>query len=328
MTVELICKPTPLHRLNHASQALGIDLWIKRDDLTGFAGGGNKGRKLEFLIADALAQNSDCFVTCGAYQSNFVRQAAYAAQMFNMQFHAAVMHWPHPGAGRETRPANWQPEREPSGNIKLTLFSGASITVAEDGTFDELENHATAIANKLRESGKNVYQTPAGGSSPVGALGFVAAVDELLSQTTPFDQIVFASGSGSTQVGLAFGHARANVGTNIIGICTDDEPEMVDYFAEIAEGVSQLTLSDTKLSPSDFVLDTSFHGGGYQSHSDGAREAIRFLAEAEGIFLDPVYTGKAFAGLMDYAKRGKLPGRTLFWHTGGFPTLFANDQTL
>ncbi len=321
MNPTLICKPTPLHRLDRASEKLGIDLWIKRDDLSGFAGGGNKGRKLEFLIGEALAQGADSFVTRGAFQSNYVRQAAFAAKMFGMEFHAAVMHWPYSLPGRETHPDGWKPPKADSGNMILDKLAEANIYVYEDGTFDEMDAHADALAERLRAEGRNVYQTPSGGSSPVGALGFVAACDELFEQADPFDYVLFASGSGSTQVGLVFGHRRAGCKTHLIGICTDDEPEMVDYFEQIAEGVSQLTLSNLKLSRNDFDLRQDYHGGGYQVPSAAAERAIRFLAHTEGILLDPVYTAKAFAGLMDLAEKKQIGGRVLFWHTGGLPTL-------
>lgn len=326
--VDLICKPTPLHRLNRASEALGIELWIKRDDLSGFAGGGNKGRKLEFLIAEALEQGADCFVTRGAYQSNYVRQAAFAARMYGLEFHAAVMHWPHPGPGRETRPKDWQEPTEPTGNMLLDLLADAHIHLYPDSTFEQNDVNSTEIAEKLRGEGRKVYTTPSGGSSPTGALGFVHAVDELLNQAEPFDQIIFASGSGSTQTGLTFGHARAGLRTRLIGVCTDDEPELVDEFAELAEGVADLTLTDLKLTASDFDLRLDYHGGGYQVPSPQANEALRWLARSEGVLLDPVYTAKAFAGLLDLARRGELRGRTLFWHTGGFPTLFARGKSI
>lgn len=323
--VSLIQAPTPLHRLENASRELGVELWVKRDDLTGLAGGGNKGRKLEYLIADIRDSGADAVVTRGAHQSNFVRQCAGACAMFGIEFHAATMHWPHP-PGKPVRPADWSEPQSPSGNALLDDWLGARIHLFPDGDWETLDAHAESIASKLESEGKRVYRMPSGGSSPVGALGFVAAVQEILDQGGAFENVVFASGSGGTQSGIAYGLRRARLNCRAIGVCTDDEPELVDDFARIAEGLDHLLQGDEKMGPEDFELDLRFHGGGYQAASAEADEAIRFLARNEGIFLDPVYTGKAFAGVMAMARGGELPGRTLFWHTGGFPTLFAHGR--
>lgn len=324
--VSLIQTPTPLHKLERLSEMLSADLWIKRDDLTGFAGGGNKGRKLEFLIADALKKGADTVVTRGAYQSNFVRQCAGACAMFGLEFHAVVMHWPFPAPGRETNPGDWEMKKELTGNAVLNKWLGAHIHVAPDNTFSHMHEIATELAEQLRDKGKKVYQIPGGGSNEIGALGFVRGFDELCQQAEPFDAIVFGSGSGGTQTGLTFAARRANVKTRVIGICTDNEPEMVDDFVEIAEPLAAITHTPLKLTAEDFDMRLDYHGGGYQVPSEETNDAIRLLARTEGIFLDPVYTGKAFVGFLDLVRKKEITGRVLFWHTGGFPVLFAEGR--
>lgn len=321
--IELICAPTPLHPLPRISKDLGIDLWIKRDDLTGLAAGGNKGRKLEYLLADIIESGADTVVTSGAYQSNFVRQCAAVCSMYGIAFHAAVMHWPHPDAERATRPEGWQAPQRMSGNRYLDDLVAANIQLVPDGTWDELDDARNHLAESLSSSGRNVYNMPGGGSSGIGALGYVRAANELFEQDANFDTIIVASGSGSTQTGLVHALAAAGSKTGVIGICTDREPEMVNEFAKISTELDELLLTHLKLAPADFDLRTEYAGKGYQAPSEGAAAAIEYVAKIEGIFLDPVYTGKAFAGLLDLARKNELRGRTLFWHTGGLPTLLA-----
>lgn len=321
--VPLCCEPTPLHPLPRLSKEWGVDLWIKRDDLSGFAGGGNKGRKLEFLIADALEQNCNAFVTRGAYQSNFVRQAATACTIYGLEFHAAVMHWPYPGPGRETRPLDWKEPSSLTGNAVLDRWVGAHIWVFPDGTFEQLEEHARSIAEKLREEKKKVYMCPGGGSNGIGALGFVRAFQELMEQTEPYDFIIVASGSGGTHGGLAYALKQSPVKTHLIGICTDNEPELVEDILQVTEELDSLLFTKVHVNREDIDLRLEYAGRGYQVPTRESRLAIQTLARKEGIFLDPVYTSKAFAGLMDLVARHEVKGRILFWHTGGFPVLFA-----
>jgi 1-aminocyclopropane-1-carboxylate deaminase/D-cysteine desulfhydrase-like pyridoxal-dependent ACC family enzyme len=191
-----------------------------------------------------------------------------------------------------------------------------------DGDWDALDAAAVEIAESLRREGKRVYQVAGGGSSPVGALGFVSAANEILSQDGHFDVIVFASGSGGTHAGLAYGFALLNSSTRIIGVSTDNEPELKDVIAEVANGIDDLLGARLAFAPQDFDLRLDFHGGGYQAPSEQARNAAHFLARAEGIFLDPIYTSKAFAGLLALVKSKEIGGRVLFWHTGGFPCAF------
>ncbi len=304
--------------MDRASADLGIDLWIKRDDLTGFAGNGNKGRKLEYLMADVLASGAKAVVTLGATQSNFVRQCAAACVMHGIEFHGVVMDWPYPDEARRTRPEGWPTEPADSGNLILDRWLGAHIHRLPDGTFEELDRAARDLA-----SNKGAYFIPGGGSCGIGALGFVAAAHELLQQNVSVDTVISASGSGGTQTGLTYAFAQMGAKTKFIGICTDDEPEMVEDFAAIARELDEIFGDPLRLTSADFDLRLEYCGKGYGVPTDGATQAIRYLATTEGIFLDPVYTGKAFAAVMEMARRGELRGRVVFWHTGGFPGLFA-----
>lgn len=316
--IDLICSPTPLHRLPRASEDLGIDLWIKRDDLTGFAGGGNKGRKLEYLMADVLASGKKKVVTLGATQSNFVRQCAAACAVHGIEFHGVVMDWPFPDERRRTKPDGWPFTDRVSGNLLLDHWLAARIHRLPDGTFDVLDAEARRLAEE-----EGAYFIPGGGSCGIGALGFVSAAHELLRQDPGITTVISASGSGGTQTGLTYAFAQLGGTQRYIGVCTDDEPEMVNDFAAIAAELDEIFGDPLRLTAEDFDLRMDYCGRGYGVPTSQATEAIRYMARIEGIFLDPVYTGKAFAGVMDMAKKGPLQGRVVFWHTGGFPGLFS-----
>jgi len=315
--VDFIQAPTPLHRLERASRELGLELWIKRDDLTGFAMGGNKGRKLEYLIADALAQRAEVVVSCGAMQSNFVRQLGAACACFGLRCACAVMQLPFP---KETGRPSVAPMRAVSGNVLLDGLVGLDLRVFEDGTWEELDERAEEVAREFEASGKKVCRIPIGGSSWLGAHAFEQAGRELQVSGEVFDWIVFASSSGSTQTGLA--RAFFGSSTRVLGIACDPEPEMTGDFAELNESVCR-QMGGPSLAPEDFLFNLDYVGAAYGVPSEAGNEAISFLARTEGIFLDPIYSGKGFAGLMDLARRKAMEGRVLFWHTGGTPALFA-----
>lgn len=310
--IPLIQAPTPLHRLERASADLGIDLWIKRDDLTGFAMGGNKGRKLEYMMGDALAQGAEAVVTCGAMQSNFIRHLGAAAAVCGLKCSAAVMETPY----EHIRPFMDGLLRD-SGNVLLDQWLGVDMHIYPDGTWTELYKHAEAVAQQLERQGLRVYRIPIGGSAPIGAFSFVEAAKEL---DQVFDWIVFASSSGSTQVGLA--HAFRNSNTKVLGISADPEPEIVQDFAELSVGLAAL-LGGESIPAEEFRISYDMVGPGYGVPSHHGNDAIRYLARTEGIFLDPIYSGKAFAGLQELVAKGEIGGRICFWHTGGQPALFA-----
>ncbi len=310
-----ICLPTSLHRLDRLSDILGVDLWIKRDDLTGFALGGNKGRKVENLIAAAIDANATVVVTCGAMQSNFIRQLGAACSVAGIRCVAAVMSMPFEGEHPMQAGIG-----DVGGNVLLGELVGVEPRVWADGTWDELYEHTEEVAKELEAAGEVVYRIPVGGSAPISAFAFTMAGQEVTDQAGQFDAIVFASSSGSTQVGLAtyfFG-----TGTRVIGIACDPEPELVKDFAKLSDGLVELT-GGNALAPSDFEFVLGYVGDGYGIPSAKSHAAIELMARKEGIFLDPIYTGKAFAGLMDLVKKGEISGRILFWHTGGVPALFA-----
>jgi D-cysteine desulfhydrase family pyridoxal phosphate-dependent enzyme len=312
----LICAPTPVHRLDRLSTALGVDLWIKRDDLTGFALGGNKGRKLEYLLADAVDCGAETVVTCGATQSNFVRQLGAACAVAGLRCVAVVMSLPYD----EIEPAGVG-LGDHGGNVLLDKLLGVELRILPNGTWDELYDATEAVARELEASGQRVYRVPVGGSSPLGAYAFTKAAEELDAQTEPFDTIVFASSSGSTHVGLAW-HYRGR-STRILGIACDPEPELAADLVKLSNGLATLVGSGPVLARKDFDLNFDYVGEGYGVPSAAGQAAIQRLARTEGIFLDPIYTGKAFAGLLDLVEKGELTGRICFWHTGGVPALFA-----
>jgi 1-aminocyclopropane-1-carboxylate deaminase/D-cysteine desulfhydrase-like pyridoxal-dependent ACC family enzyme len=253
--VPLILAPTPLHRLAHASADLGIDLWIKRDDLTGFAVGGNKGRKLEYLLAAAIEAKADVVVTCGSAQSNFIRQLGAASAIFGLRCAAVVM----PAPFSEVPPSGPIPLQ--GGNLILDEILGVELHRAENGTWAEIDSIAERLAIEFEQAGKTVYRIPFGGSSPLGAFALFQAGEELKHQgEEPFERIVFGSSSGSTQVGLATSFFESE--TRVLGVACDPEPEMADDFAKLSSDLSDLT-GLPKLKPSDFEIDFGFIGPGY-----------------------------------------------------------------
>lgn len=313
--LPLIQSPTPLHRLDRVSEDLGIDLWIKRDDLTGFAMGGNKGRKLEYLVADAIAQGAEVVVTCGSAQSNFIRQLAAACAVGGMTCAAAVMALPYEDE-RPTHPA--MPAE--GGNVTLDRLFGADLRLHPDGEWEHLYALAEELAQQYEAEGKRVYRIPIGGSAPLGAYAFLQAAHELRVQAPAFQTILFASSSGSTHTGLLYG--LRDLGTRILGVASDPEPEIAEDFATLAAGLAHLLEKEDAPKVEDFDLDFDFVGPGYGVPSEAGQAALEYLAQREGILLDPIYSAKAFACLIAHAKQGNLKGRTLFWHTGGLPTLF------
>jgi 1-aminocyclopropane-1-carboxylate deaminase/D-cysteine desulfhydrase-like pyridoxal-dependent ACC family enzyme len=302
--------PTPLHRLDRAAHELGIDLWCKRDDLTGFAGGGNKARKLEFILPWLIDQGAQRVVCSGSLQSNFVRQMAAACAIQGIECHAVVMELPYDApAGKPAAPPLGR-----GGNETLTRLFGAHIHLIPDGDWEDLEAAAEAKADEL-----GAVVIPVGGSMPLGAWGFVLAAQEL---DQSFDQIIFASSSGSTHAGLAW--ELSGTPTRIIGIACDPEPDFPHHLAGLCAGLDEMTGQAKRLRAEDFDYRLDWVGPGYGVASVAGQSACEWLARKEGILLDPVYTSRAFAAVLGLAKAGELPGRTLFWHTGGWPALLAS----
>ncbi|MFM9873944.1 MAG: 1-aminocyclopropane-1-carboxylate deaminase/D-cysteine desulfhydrase [Fimbriimonadaceae bacterium] len=313
--VSLCLLPTPLHRLDRLSDELGCDLWIKRDDLTGFAGGGNKGRKLEYWMGLARAMGATAVVSCGASQSNFVRQLGAACSVMEMRCCVVSMDSPYEVLDRKVSGTLSQ-----GGNVVLDRWFGIERRVLADGTWDELEDCADELGKELEADGERVLRIPIGGSSVTSVHAFVEAGREVERE---FDWVVSATSSGSTQIGL--GYAFGEKGTKVLGVSADPDPEAFDDLlilnAAYASEFGVLPLLEAEIR---FSLD--YVGPGYGLASDAGDAAAELMGRREGILLDPIYTAKAFAGLVDLAGRGEIGGRVLFWHTGGLPGLFARSE--
>jgi L-cysteate sulfo-lyase len=310
--------PTPIHSLPHLSIRLGgPTLWVKRDDQTGLATGGNKTRKLEFLVADALQQRADTLITVGAPQSNHARQTAAAAAKAGLKS-ALVL--------RGTAPA------DRTGNILVDDLVGAEIVWAGTRSLDEV---AVEVAEELSARGQRPYLIPLGGSNPIGAAGYIAAMLEFVEQTKAadlhFDAIVFATSSGGTQSGLALGAKLSGYADRVLGISVDHTADyLVPLLVDLANATTQHIGEAITFSAQDFEVNDHYLGGGYAVMGEPEREAIRLCAQTEGLLVDPVYTGRAMAGLIDLIRTGEFKSEqnVLFWHTGGTPALFAYAQQL
>lgn len=307
--------PTPVEFLPRLSQALGGPrIFIKRDDLTGLAGGGNKTRKLEFLVAEALAKGADTLVTLGGAQSNHCRQTAAAAAKAGLRCLLVL---------------RGDPPQECTGNILLNHLLGAEMHWSGARSREEVMDEVVAAE---RAAGRNPYPVPLGGSTPLGAAAYVLAMLELKAQAAvDFDRIVFASSSGGTHAGLAAGAHLSGFRAEVLGISIDEElASLQEMVAEIATGTMRLLGDPHVFKPEDIHANADFLGEGYAVMGAPEREAIELFARYDGILLDPVYTGRAAAGMIDLIRKGALSkGETiLFWHTGGTPALWAYGRQL
>ncbi|MGC9360209.1 MAG: D-cysteine desulfhydrase family protein [Anaerolineae bacterium] len=314
----LACLPTPLHRLPGLERRLGgPQLWIKRDDLTGLGGGGNKVRKLELLVADAQAQEAETLITTGAVQSNHARQTAAAAA--------------RAGLGAVLVLAPMAPPTI-TGNLLLDHLVGARIRWTGDRDRYELMQE---IADEERAAGRNPYIIPYGGSNAIGAAAYALAMQELAQQQEAmgisFSHVVFATSSGGTQAGLVTGALATGWEGTVLGISVD---KPADVLAPSVLELARLTATYLGIEQvpqmAHVHVNGDYRGAGYAIMGAPEREAIRLVAESEGLLVDPVYTGRAMAGLMDLVRKGDLgkKDRVLFWHTGGTPALFAYADEL
>lgn len=314
--------PTPIEPLRRLSRELGgPEVWIKRDDLLGLAGGGNKTRKLEFLVAEALAQGADTLVTQGAVQSNHCRLTLAAAVREGMRCRLVL---------EQRVPGSYKPEAS-GNNLLFDLLGVEGVTVVDGGT--DMAAAMATVADEVRAGGGRPYVIPGGGSTPLGALGYVACAEELLAQSfemgVAFDRVVVASGSAGTHAGLLVGLTGCSSGVPLTGINVR-RPR-----AEQEGNVHALALATAELAgapapPREAVVALGdWVGPGYSLPTPEMVEAVRMFARLEGVLLDPVYTGKAAAGLIGLARRGDLAGeRVLFVHTGGSPALYAYADVL
>jgi D-cysteine desulfhydrase family pyridoxal phosphate-dependent enzyme len=304
--------PTPVELLERFSAHLGGPrLLIKRDDQTGLATGGNKTRKLEFLVGEALAGRADVLVTGGAPQSNHARQTAAAAAKTGLRC-VLVLRGQEPPAR--------------TGNLLLDELLGAEIHWAGER---DVTLALQETAEELWSTGGRPALIPIGGSNPVGASGYVAAMDELVVQLDAMDEqvdvIVFASSSGGTQAGLVVGARALGFHGRVLGISVDKPKEhLAPHVAGLATETAAHLGQSLTFAPADIEVDDAYLGGGYAVVGEPEREAIRLFARTEGLLLDPVYTGRAAAGLIDLIRKGRFTRdeTVLFWHTGGTAGLF------
>ncbi len=316
--IRLAHLPTPLEPLPRLSKHLGAaEIWIKRDDCTGLSSGGNKARKLEFLMAEALAEDADLVITHGAMQSNHARQTAAAAAKLSMDCHLVL----------EQRISRNDPAYTSNGNALLDRVHGA--TVEPWPATEDMNAELETIAGRLRADGRRVYVIPGGGSNTTGALGYVNCALELLHQANErglrIDHLVHATGSAGTQAGLVAGLKALNACIPVtgIGVRAPRQKQESSVFLLARATADKLGCAEL-VHREDVVANTDYVGDGYGIPTPGAIEAIALFARLEGILLDPVYSGKAAAGLIDLVQNGRFERgqRIVFLHTGGSAALF------
>lgn len=313
--------PTPLERLDRLSKELGgPEIWIKRDDCTGLSTGGNKTRKLEFLMAEALAQGADSVITQGATQSNHARQTAAFAAKLGLPCHVLL----------EDRTGSNDANYNTNGNVLLDHLHGATTSRRAGGV--DMAAEMELLAERLRGDGRKPYIIPGGGSNPTGALGYVNCAFELVSQANDrglvIDHIVTATGSAGTQAGLITGLKALNAGIPLLGIGVRAPKEKQEESVfNLACRTAEKLGCPSVVAREDVVANTSYVGAGYGIPRADTLEAIQMFAQLEGILLDPVYSGKGAAGLIDLVRKGHFTKgqRVIFLHTGGAAGLFGYD---
>jgi len=311
--------PTPIEELSRLSLELGgPTLFMKRDDMLGLAGGGNKTRKLEFLVADALAQGADTLITCGAVQSNHCRLTLAAAVKEGLKCRLVL---------EERVAGSYDPEA--SGNNFLFRLMDVEKLYGVPGGSD-MPAEMQKAADMLAAEGRKGYIIPGGGSNPLGATGYVACAQEIIAQAfemgLAFDHVVCASGSAGTHAGLVTGFQATNSGIPVIGInVSRKKAEQEDIVFDLANRTAAHLGVKAKIDREAVVCFDQYVGPGYSLPTAEMAEAVRLLARLECILMDPVYTGKAMAGLIDLVRRGHFSPeeKVLFVHTGGSPALYA-----
>ena len=302
--------PTPVEELPRLSASLGGPrLFVKRDDQTGLAFGGNKTRKLEFLVAEAKEQGARTLVSAGALQSNHCRQTAAAAARFGFGCILVL---------------TGESPAYPSANLLLDeLFGAQIVTVADRADRDRVLQETF---EKAAAEGRKPYLVPYGGSSTTGALGYAFAVEELLNQGVRPDWILFGTSSGGTHAGLVLGQRIFGYKGKLLGISIDEsEAWLKTHVSALAAATSERLGPRIDFTPDDVLANDQYCRAGYGVLTDAEREAVSLFARCEGLLLDPVYTGRAAAGMIDLIRKGffKEDEAILFWHTGGQPALFA-----
>ena len=313
--------PTPLEKLDRLSKELGgPEIWIKRDDCTGMSTGGNKTRKLEFLMAEAMAQGADTVITQGATQSNHARQTAAFSAKLGLACHILL----------EDRTGSNDANYNTNGNVLLDHLHGATTSKRAGGM--DMAAEMELLADRLRAEGRKTYIIPGGGSNPTGALGYVNCAFELVGLANDrgvvIDHIVTATGSAGTEAGLITGLKPLNAGIPLLGIGVRAPKEKQEESVfNLAQRTAEKLGCPGVVQRGDVVADTSYVGAGYGIPRADTLEAIRMFAQLEAILLDPVYSGKGAAGLIDLVRKGhfKKGERVVFLHTGGAAGLFGYD---
>ncbi|HJR78828.1 MAG TPA: D-cysteine desulfhydrase family protein [Anaerolineales bacterium] len=302
--------PTRIEELPRLTEHLnGPKILVKRDDQTGLAFGGNKTRKLEFLVAEALEQGAKTLITGGALQSNHCRQTAAAAARFGLDCILVL---------------NGEMPDQPSANLLLDQMFGAEIVTIKDR--DLRDQTLQQTYDKALADGKKPYLVWYGGSSPTGALGYAYAMKEFLEQNVPADWIVFGTSSGGTHAGLVLGQRMFGYQGKVLGISIDEPEEWLKTrVSSLASDASEKIGERIDFTREDVLAKEEYCQAGYGVLTDAEREAVKLFAKVEGLLLDPVYTGRAAAGMIDLIHKGffKKDETILFWHTGGQPALFA-----
>ena len=300
--------PTPIQRLDNLSRLLGVQIFLKRDDLSGIGLGGNKIRKLEFLLADAEQQGAEIVFTTGGAQSNHAMLTAAAAHKLGLK---PVLILKKRGV------------TDCRGNLLLEQLMDTDVRMMDTDDYADIYAEMDRVG---QETGRPYYKIPCGGSNALGVLGYVACAEEIRAQGMHFDHIICAEGSGGTMAGLALGAKLFLPGTRVHGMMVDTEP-FDRITLDLMQEAAGLLEADLSIGPEDFTLRDQC-GPGYALPSREGKAALALMAQREGIFLDPVYTGKAFAGLIAMAKEGffRPEDRVLFIHTGGAGGLFAVDM--
>ena len=322
--VPLAHLPTPLEHLPRLSGHLGgPEIFVKRDDCTGLATGGTKTRKLEFSMAEALEQEADTIITVGAVQSNHVRQTAAAACKLGFRCEVLLEH-------RITEPTD---AYRNSGNVLLDRLFGANLREYPGGT--DFDHEMALLAEQIAEDGGKPYIIPGGASNPVGALGYVNCASELLTQLEDRDldvgHIVSATGSAGTQAGMIVGLKAMQSDIPLLGIGVNvGQSEQEEKVYQLACETAEFIGSRGIVAREDIVANCDFVGTGYGMPTDSMNEAVLLLARLEGLLFDPVYSGKALAGLIDLVQSGYFDGadNIVFLHTGGAAALFAYADQL
>ena len=317
--ISFACAPTPLEPLKRLGEAIGVkNLWVKRDDLTGLAGGGNKARKLEYLVADAIEKGFDHLVTTGGRQSNHARMTAAAANKCGLGC-TLVFGDPDPG--------------HRAGNLILDEVLGAELVFLGEANLKEMHAGVDREIVRLRVAGKKPYAIPVGGSTPLGELGYLNASREFAEQAAGLniDTAGLAVGSAGTSAGLLLGLKMFAPNVRIQGVSVSRSLERIGtLIADMANEIAGLIGVDTRVTGADYDVSDQYVGPRYGVPSEKGLAAIRLAARTEGLLLDPVYTGKAMSGLIGLAAEGRFADSTgvVFWHTGGLPALFAFEKEI